>query len=394
MVSIFFADFSCLVIFACDAGVFRVSSRWHYALMKVTKLKKLRLLIPALLALFAASGFAMGPYSAPQSTDFISSNVPDPGVPFPKNPNAPGIYAGWANSVVNYSPVGVVSSDWKNPAKSLGPATAYNFDICSLGDQNQSDIDLGKKPGNITLSFAKSISNRPGPDFAVFENGMTTTGPKGEQYYIFAELAFVEVSTDGITFARFPSVSLNDPTKSIGPYQSLDPTNIYNLAGKHQNTGSSSTDDTTNGKGWGTPFDLSDILSCPEVISGQVNPAEIRYLRIVDIPGTGFYQDNATAMPDPTTKDPQTGLTSNYSDNHAIRDPWFTWGSGGFDLEAVGVLNLTNGDGNMDGIVDIADLEIFLHNWLKYTGWHYGDYNQDGIVNMADAAILFNNWLK
>ncbi len=325
-----------------------------------------------------------GPYSSPKATDFGLASVPDPGVPFPADPNAPGIYAGWASAVIDYSPTGIISTEWKNPQKALGPAKADNYDICSLGDMPLTDIVAGKKPGTITLFFNKAITDKPGPDLAVFENGMTANGPNG-QLYIFAELAYVEVSTDGVSFARFPCVSLNDPNTSIGAYMPLDPTNIYNLAGKHANTG---------GNGWGTPFDLKDITTCPEVISGKVDPANIRFVRIIDIPGTGHFSDNAATSPDPRTRDPQTGICQNYQNNHGIRDPWQTWGSGGFDLEAVGALNLINGDSNMDGIVDTSDLRIILNNWLRHTTWHYGDYDQNGIVNMADLAIILNNWLK
>ncbi|MBN2842364.1 MAG: hypothetical protein JXM68_04700 [Sedimentisphaerales bacterium] len=343
------------------------------------------LLFAAFFAIITNTGLIWaGPYSGPKATDLSLANVPDPGVPFPADPNAPGIYAGWATAVKNYSPTGTIAAQWKNPQKALGPAKADNFDICSLGDMPLADIVAGKKPGTITLFFDKAIIDRPGPDLAVFENGMTANGPNG-QLFIFAELAYVEVSTDGVNFARFPSVSLNDPNIAIGAYMSLDPTNIYNLAGKHTNTG---------GQGWGTPFDLKDIANCPEVIGGKVNPGNIRFVRIVDIPGTGHFSDNAVALPDPRTRDPQTGFCHNYQNNNGIRDPWQTWGSGGFDLEAIGALNLINGDSNMDGIVDAADLDIMLNNWLRYTTWHYGDFDQNGIVNIKDLAIILNNWLK
>ena len=51
------------------------------------------------------------------------------------------------------------------------------------------------------------IEDRPGPDFIVFENaffvGAAPTGPE-EDYTIFAEPAFVEVSSDGQSWYRFP----------------------------------------------------------------------------------------------------------------------------------------------------------------------------------------------
>ncbi|MDQ7088819.1 MAG: hypothetical protein Q9Q13_13625 [Acidobacteriota bacterium] len=51
------------------------------------------------------------------------------------------------------------------------------------------------------------IEDRPGPDFIVFENaffvGAAPTGPD-DDYTIFAEPGFVEVSADGETWVRFP----------------------------------------------------------------------------------------------------------------------------------------------------------------------------------------------
>ena len=84
---------------------------------------------------------------------------------------------------------------------------------------------------------------------------------------------------------------------------------MYNLAGKHVNA---------YGNSWGTPFDLENLADDPLVIGGQVNLDEINFARIVDIPGSGDFLD---------------------SSGDPIYDAWHTWGSGGVDLEAVGVIN-------------------------------------------------------
>ncbi len=51
------------------------------------------------------------------------------------------------------------------------------------------------------------IEDRPGPDFIVFENaffrGAVPSGPQ-EHYAVFTEPAFVEVSSDGVQWTRFP----------------------------------------------------------------------------------------------------------------------------------------------------------------------------------------------
>ena len=78
-------------------------------------------------------------------------------------------------------------ASYGDPTNALGPATANTTKVVSLGDG-----------GSATLTFAKPITNGPGPDFAVFENGFSDT---------FLELGFVEVSSDGSELLSF-SISL------------------------------------------------------------------------------------------------------------------------------------------------------------------------------------------
>ena len=51
------------------------------------------------------------------------------------------------------------------------------------------------------------------------------------------------------------------------------------------------------------------------------------------------------------------------------------------------------GDANLDGSVNSADLGIVLSDWQK-TGmdWDQGDFNGDGSVNSADLGLLLSNW--
>ena len=72
-------------------------------------------------------------------------------------------------------------------------------------------VSLGKG-GSITLSFDPPVSNGDGWDFAVFENGFEDT---------FLELAYVEVSSDGVVFVRFDNASLTpDPVPRHGGAES------------------------------------------------------------------------------------------------------------------------------------------------------------------------------
>lgn len=188
----------------------------------------------------------------------------------------------WATGFQDYLPGSNVDATWKTPNKALGPAVGDSFDIVSLGDQ-----------GRITLTFGGAIQNGPGWDFAVFENSFNDT---------FLELAFVEVSSNGSDFFRFPALSFTP--SPVGGFGSVDPTNIDGLAGKYR-------------QGFGTPFDLNALSG---VAGLDLN--RIVAVRLVDVKGDGSEFDNYPAA---------------FGGPHRIYDPYPTVISGGFDLDAVGV---------------------------------------------------------
>jgi len=224
---------------------------------------------------------------------------------------------GWAAGYLDYLPADDVDPGWQTPEKALGPATGSVYDIVSLGERDVASTD---PPGEITLTFAVAIRNRPGVNLAVFENSIVSAGG------IMAEFGYVEVSTDGQAWARFPSVSLIP--EAVGPYGTIDATEVFNLAGKHT-------------AGEGTPFDLDDLTGEDAVIDGLVDLDNIRYVKIVDVPGGGNYFDEAVSL--------------GYDDNHAIYDAYPTYGSGGFDLEAIAVLNENVDDDDDNDVTDDDD---------------------------------------
>ena len=233
----------------------------------------------------------------------------------------------WASGYQDYLPAGEVGEAWSDPEKALGPATGSNFDIVSLGDPPEGSLE---PPGKITLTFDVTIINDIGYDIVVFENGFPLEDT------LFSELAYLEVSTDGETFSRFPCVSL---TKApLGGYEVLDPTDIFNLAGIHRNAYGVST---------GTPFDLDDLVDDQNVLSQAVDLDNINYVRIVDVPGTGEYFDTATYF--------------GYDQDNIIYDPYPAFDSGGFDLEAVGIINafgVDPGDDDDETLLDDDDDDI------------------------------------
>ena len=191
--------------------------------------------------------------------------------------------SGWASGWV--SPVAwgsEVEDQWKTPELALGQAQGTALDIVTLG-----------RGGEIVMTFDPPISNGPGSDLAIFENGATDT---------FLELAFVEVSSDGVHFVRFDSGYMcAEPVSAFG---ALDPTCLSGLAGKYR-------------QGFGTPFDLELLRYAPLVQSGVVELSAITQVRLVDIVGDGSATD---------------------SFGNPIYDPYPTVGSAGFDLDAIAVL--------------------------------------------------------
>ena len=156
--------------------------------------------------------------------------------------------------------------------------------------------------GVATVTFASPICNRPGPDLAVFENGFANA--QNPNMY-FLELGFVEVSSDGVNFFRFPAISNVQTSTQIGGFGCIDPTQIHNLASKYPAM-------------YGTPFELDEIPDNP-----LLNKNNITHVRVIDVIGT--------IDPEYCTYD---------SEGHIVNDPWPTaFASGGMDLDAVGVIH-------------------------------------------------------
>jgi hypothetical protein len=182
--------------------------------------------------------------------------------------------------------------------------------LASLGDASSA---MGAPDGNVVslgdsglavLTFTTPIVNGPGPDFAVFENGFLNTFNAEEA---FLELAFVEVSSDGVNFFRFPATSKTQDTSQLSPSAPpsyINAREINNLAGKYISN-------------WGTPFDLNELGGTPGL---DVNA--ITHVRLVDVIGS------IGAL---GTKD---------ASGHKINDPFPSpFPGSGFDLDAVGVIN-------------------------------------------------------
>lgn len=156
--------------------------------------------------------------------------------------------------------------------------------------------------GRATVTFASPICNLPGPDFAVFENGFANAE---DPDMWFLELGFVEVSSDGENFFRFPAVTHVQYETQLGGSGCIDPAQIHNLASKY-------------GAMYGTPFDLDEVPDDP-----LLNKNNVTHVRIIDVIGN--------IDPEYATYD---------SEGHPVNDPWPTpYASCGMDLDAVGVIH-------------------------------------------------------
>lgn len=207
------------------------------------------------------------------------------------------IFVAWAtNCVAEPGPMnianpsaGLAGNGW--PASNAVGVPEGTYGVTCLGDG-----------GRATVTFRSPICNGPGPDFAVFENGFANAGNPD---MLFLELAFVEVSSDGEHFFRFPAYFDGPQEPQLGGMACMDPNLIHNLASKYAAF-------------YGTPFDLDEIEDDPLLDKNHVT-----HVRMVDVVGC--------IQPEYATYDCQ---------GHVINDPWPTpFASSGFDLDAVGVIH-------------------------------------------------------
>jgi len=213
------------------------------------------------------------------------------------------VFVNWANEckvIRGYQDISNVGLGFANVGdSSFVCGIALSNGVVSLGD------------GGIAIcKFPFPIKDGIGNDFAVFENSFDG---------LFLELAFVEVSSDGEHFFRFPSHSMIDTNIQVASFGYTDATKINNLAGKHQ-------------AGYGTPFDLNNITN-----NALLNKNSITYVKIIDCVGS---INNSYATRD--------------SYNNKVNEPWPTpFGSSGFDLDAIGIIN----QNTIIGITEIQILE-------------------------------------
>lgn len=223
------------------------------------------------------------------------------------------VFVGWATGCTvkrGYKNIALPDSGYASAGDSslaLGPADVYTV---SLGDSGVAD-----------LTFAAPIYDAPGPDFAVFENGFTDPI---NSTLAFLELGFVEVSSDGVNYFRFPATSNTEDTAQIWNGVYMDASLLNNLAGKYIAR-------------YGTPFDLSELAGTP-----GLDIQHITHVRVVDVIG-----DIGTHACKDTNGRP-------------VNDPYPTmFATGGFDLDAVGAINQVGVSAGVAGLSGDEEVHVF-----------------------------------
>ncbi len=224
----------------------------------------------------------------------------------------------------------------EDPATPGNHYASFGSTTDALGIADNTTVSLGDG-GEAILSFNHPIVNGQGFDFAVFENSFDG---------LFLELAYVSVSSDGIHYVTFSSVSLTQDTIQIAGFETLDATKINNLAGKYKVL-------------YGTPFDLEELKDSLGIDINNIN-----YIKITDVVGN---------------------ISEKYcrkdSQGHIINDPYPTpFMTGGFDLDAVGVMhNTTNTGINTSNIY--TQINTFPNPFVDKLSISYND------INMLNAEL-------
>lgn len=201
---------------------------------------------------------------------------------------------GWANGCT-------VERGWLDVADKGQGKVSQGSDANAIGKSNNYIVSLGDG-GTAVLTFETALYNGSGYDFVIFENGFVNPADPEEA---FLELAFVEVSSDGVHYVRFPASSLTDTPQVPGSGVYMNARKVNNLAGKYR-------------LGYGTPFDLEELKD-----SVGLDVDNVTHIRLVDV--VGSLEGNSTYD----------------KDGNKINDPYPTpFPSGGFDLDAVGAVHM------------------------------------------------------
>lgn len=221
---------------------------------------------------------------------------------------------GWAASCT-------VERGWLDIADKQQGRASLGEDANATGKADNYIVSLGDS-GTAVLTFPAPLYNGPGADFAVFENGFPNPDNPEEA---FLEFAFVEVSSDGVNYTRFPASSLTDTPQVPVAGVFMNARKVHNLAGKYISN-------------YGTPFDLDELKNVPGL---DVN--NITHVRLVDVIGS-------------------MGVHASIDkDGNPINDPYpSAIPSCGFDLDGVAALYMAGWwPSGVDNIAEAGAIRLY-----------------------------------
>ena len=243
----------------------------------------------------------------------------------------------FATSVVSYNP-GSGSGNF-DPNLVLGGPQGGGL---SGGSLHVTTLGNG---GDVTLGFEVVLTDGPGADFSVFENGFQFSGG------VFAEVCFVEVSTNGVDFARFPTRYGGE----AGPHGDFDALPWATFAGMSGGTpvvsnvltnAVSPFDPVRSG---GESFDLADLAEDALVQAGLVDLDQIHFVRLSDVVAGQHVDALGVTIWDsggPSSADMDAVAVIQHTGNQAAGAPTVD-----FYFDSSGFLHLTIAD--PDGLVDL-----------------------------------------
>lgn len=146
--------------------------------------------------------------------------------------------------------------------------------------------------GSATLGFDLTLADGPGADLVVYENGFVVTPGQ-----VYTEACLVEVSTNGVDFARFPT-RYSGPAAQQSAFGSLPFGTFSGLVGGVPvlaNVLTNTVDPLDPVVSGGEAFDLAELADHDLVQQGLVDLQEVHFVRLVDVL-EGTVQDSSGSL--------------------------------------------------------------------------------------------------
>jgi hypothetical protein len=240
------------------------------------------------------------------------------------------------------------------------------------------------------LGFSSGVD-----DYDIVFAGLALAGPEEiNDYSVLRPLDLFRYSTS--------SVPLPDVTPGVDTYFSID--------GGTTSLGQFATGEF-HGDGWQAghwQIGSEQGLMEPQLPSDVIQNLTLRDLRAMDVIGWDlvessqfdFDRDGVLGVDDVDrlvsaivhgSDDQQFDLSGDTAVNQADLARWLAVAARENGLIGSYLL----GDADLDGTVDVSDLNALAQNWLATpNAWQFGDFNADGIVEAGDLNEIGQNWLS